>query len=49
MKSVKHPYEIAEIDDLRIFLEKLPSLTEREMYDLSLVREPRNSNRNDVK
>lgn len=35
------PYQIAPIEPLRSFLEALPCTEDKELYDLSLIREPR--------
>jgi hypothetical protein len=49
LKSVKVGYDVVPSDDLSKFLEKLPALTEKELYEQSLLREPRNATRADIK
>ena len=49
LKSVKVGYDAAPNEEMAKFLEKLPNLSEKELYDQSLLREPRNATRADIK
>jgi len=41
-------YDIAPMEDIQEFIEQLPHLNEKELYQCSLEREPRNAERRDI-
>jgi len=45
----QNPFNITPVEPIYTFLVSLPSLDEKEMYDISLFREPRGMDRGDVK
>jgi hypothetical protein len=49
LKAVSVSPDIQAVDEVGRFLDNLPSLSEKELYEYSLLREPRNAARADIR
>jgi hypothetical protein len=48
LRFQKGDYKFPEVEEIKSYLHSLPIMEEKELYNLSLTREPRNASRADV-